>query len=257
MSKAIRRAVKILDLLAEEGPQRFTQIVKNLGLSKSSTHDILSTMEAENLVLKDPDERRYFLGTRLMKLARESQPNVDLKRAAAKALEELRTAFDETVFLAILENDRQIIIDFRESSQALRTGVSPGTRDYLYYTSLGKAMMAFMRDERIEMITARCKLEKRTENTIVDTVAFKEELKKIRERGYAVDNMEHSDWVRCVGAAIRNHSGDVFAAISVSGPPNRLKLQDIPTIGKLVREKADEISKKLGYRSQTHVVGRY
>lgn len=248
MSNAIKRAVKILDLLVEGGPLNFTQIMHKMNLSKSSTHDLLKTMEDEGLVWKDHYERRYFLGSQLVKFGNKVQLNSTLIKLAKRPMQELREEIDETVFLAVLESDKQVIIDSVESNQALRTSVALGTKDYLHYTSVGKAMMAFMQEEKVNEIIKGDRLVRRTENTITDQEDFKKELRKIRQRGYAVDNMEHSKWVRCVGAAILNHGGEVLGAISVSGPPSRLIIENIPEIGKLVKEKAMEISYQLGYR---------
>jgi DNA-binding IclR family transcriptional regulator len=208
-------------------------------------------MEDEGLVWKDHYERRYFLGNQLVKFGNKVQLNSTLIKLARKPMHELREEIDETVFLAVIESNKQVIIDSIESNQALRTSVALGTKDYLHYTSLGKAMMAFMREERVNEIIKSGALEQRTENTITDQEEFTKELRRIRQRGYAVDNMEHSKWVRCVGAAILNHAGEVLGAISVSGPPSRLKIEDIPEIGKLVKEKAMEISFQLGYRPGT------
>ncbi|RLE08759.1 IclR family transcriptional regulator, partial [Candidatus Aerophobetes bacterium] len=91
-------------------------------------------------------------------------------------------------------------------------------------------------------------LERFTENTITDPEVLKQELKEIRKRGYAIDNMEHEEGIRCVGAPIRNHRGEVFAAISVSGPSQRFSLSRIEVMAKLVIKAAKEISKKMGYR---------
>jgi DNA-binding IclR family transcriptional regulator len=250
MSNAIKRAVKILDILSEEGPLNFTQIMQEMNLSKSSTHDLLKTMEEEGLVWKDHYERRYFLGNQLVKFGNKVQLNSTLIKLAKRPMQELREAVDETVFLAVLESDKQVIIDSVESNQSLRTSVALGTKDYLHYTSLGKAMMAFMQEERVNEIIKGDKLKRKTENTITDQEDFKKELRKIRQQGYAVDNMEHSKWVRCVGAPILNHAGEVLGAISVSGPPSRLQIEDIPVTGKLVTEKAMEISMQLGYRPE-------
>jgi len=249
VSNAIKRAVNILHLLSEKGPLNFTQIMRQMNLSKSTTHDLLKTMEDEGLVWKDHYERRYFLGNQLVKFGNKVQLNSTLIKLAKRPMQELREAIDETIFLAVLESDKQVIIDSVESTQSLRTSVTLGTKDYLHYTSLGKAMMAFMKEEKVNAIIKSGRLKRRTENTITDQEDFKKELRKIRQQGYSVDNMEHSKWVRCVGAPILNHAGQVLGAISVSGPPSRLKMENIPEIGRLVKEKAMEISLQLGYRS--------
>jgi len=110
--------------------------------------------------------------------------------------------------------------------------------------------MAFLPEQKINEIIHENGLERFTDNTITDSQVLKRELKEIRKRGYATDNMEHEEGICCVGAPIRNHQKKVFAAISVSGPSQRFDPPRIPAMAKLVIQTAEEISKKMGYKKQ-------
>jgi DNA-binding IclR family transcriptional regulator len=160
----------------------------------------------------------------------------------------LNAELDETVHLTVLEGNEVLYVDCLESSKRLRTYSVIGVRAPLYCTSVGKAILAFLDNEEQNRILDTITFEKFTENTITDKSFLKDELRTIAQRGYAVDNMEHEEGLRCVGAPIRNHAGKVFAAISVSGPSQRITLGNVSEIGKVVIAQAESISKQLGYR---------
>jgi DNA-binding IclR family transcriptional regulator len=109
-------------------------------------------------------------------------------------------------------------------------------------------MMAYLPEESLNRVFRTKGLTKFTKNTITDKRRLLKELKSVVNKGYSVDNIEHEQGVRCVGAPIRNHKGEVFAAISVTWPSQRLKLNQVPQIAKTVIATANEISLRLGYK---------
>jgi DNA-binding IclR family transcriptional regulator len=149
-----------------------------------------------------------------------------------------------------LEGNEVLYVECLESSKRLRTYSVLGVRAPLYCTSVGKAILAFLPSEEQTTILDSTTFEKFTENTIIDKMYLLDELRTIAQRGYAVDNMEHEEGLRCVGAPIRSHAGQVFAAISVSGPSQRITLGNISEIGKVVMAQAENISAQLGYRQR-------
>lgn len=249
MVKSVFRAIKILELLGETSGVNVTDISKRLNFPKSSTHEILSTLEKENIIAKD-HYNEYHLGLKLFELGSMARADLEIRRAANPFLKKLNTELDETVHLTVLEGNQILYIDCLESSKRLRTYSVLGVRAPLYCTSVGKAILAFLAEDDLEEILNTIKFEKFTENTITDKTFLKDELRTIAQRGYAVDNMEHEEGLRCVGAPIRNHVGKVFAAISVSGPSQRITLGNISEIGKVVMSQAEKISEQLGYRKR-------
>lgn len=250
MVKSVFRAIKILEWLGghKEG-LTVTDISRELDFPKSSTHEILATLEQENLIVKDY-ANRYFLGLKLFELGSIAQLDLEIRRIARPFLKRLNEELDETVHLTVLDGNEVLYVDCLESSKRLRTYSVLGVRAPLYCTSVGKAILAFQEKETLESILNSMTLEKFTENTITDTSFLMDELNTTTQRGYAVDNMEHEEGLRCVGAPIRNHAGKVFAAISVSGPSQRITLGNISEIGKVVMSQAEEISEQLGYRKR-------
>ncbi|MCP4403486.1 MAG: IclR family transcriptional regulator [bacterium] len=247
MVKSVVRAVQILEFLGSNEGANVTDISKELDYPKSTTHEILATLERERLITKDR-HHRYQLGLRLFELGSMAQAELEIRRVAAPFMKQLNVELGETVHLTVLEGNEVLYVDCLESSKRLRTYSVIGVRAPLYCTSVGKAILAFLDDEEIERILRITTFEKFTENTIIDKTFLKGELRTIAQRGYAVDNMEHEEGLRCIGAPIRNRMGSVFAAVSVSGPSQRITLGNVSEIGKVVMTQAEKISEQLGYR---------
>ena len=249
--KSVKKAIEILEALAKrENGVGITQLSKQLDLPKSTIHQILSTLKSVRFAEQNPEDRKYHLGLRIFELGNIFQSQLQLRKIVHPYLYNLSGKTDETTYLVVLENDRIVYIDCVESTARLRAHPLFGIRVPLHCTSLGKAIMAFLPEQKINEIIHENGLERFTDNTITDSQILKRELKEIRKRGYATDNMEHEEGIRCVGAPIRNHRKKVFAAISVSGPSQRFDPPRIQTMAKLVIEASEEISRKMGYKKQ-------
>ncbi len=252
--RSIRRAVHILETLGREPSQTVAQISRPLGVPKSSTYEILSTLAAEGLVEKN--EGRYRLGPRLAELARAVGPDRELRRAARPVIEQLRAELDETVQLTVLEGEQVLYVEGSESSRQLRTFFEPGDRAPLYCTALGKAILAFRPLAERERVLGRGTLRAFTDRTVTSPAAVARELARTAARGYSIDDGEHEEGVRCVGAPIRDRDGQVFASISVSGPAHRVSPGREREIARLVVAAAEEISRRLGWLPAGGAAGR-
>lgn len=250
MVNSILRAIRLLEYLGKNRGKTVTEMCATLGYPKSTTHGILATLEHENLITKD-QQNRYHLGLKLFELGSMAQSDLEIRRIAAPFLKHLNAELDETVHLTVLEGAEVLYVECFESSKRLRTYSVLGVHAPLYCTSVGKAILAFLPADEQQAILDATVFEQFTDNTIMDKTYLLDELRTIAQRGYAVDNMEHEDGLRCVGAPIRNHAGRVFAAISVSGPSQRITLGNVSEIGKVVMQQAEHISAQLGYRSVT------
>jgi len=130
----------------------------------------------------------------------------------------------------------------------VRTACTVGSRAPAYCTAVGKAMLAELPEGEVSKIVRRWGLKPVTANTIKTATALKAELGAVRSRGYAIDDEEKEEGLRCVSAAVRGHSGKLFAAMSVSGPAFRITKERIPEIGRAVMQAANELSAELGYQ---------
>ncbi|MGQ9617245.1 MAG: IclR family transcriptional regulator [Spirochaetota bacterium] len=242
------RAIRILEAFNQNEKMGITGISKKLNLPKSTTHMIVNTLVHEGILEKDINTNYYQLGLKLFELGNRARSNLEVRKVATPYLKDLNEFFDETVHLTILDNYEVLYVECFESTKRLRTYSVIGVRAPLHCTAVGKAIMAFLPDEEIVKVIEEKGLQRFTQNTITEKELLVKELQKIRKIGYAVDNMEHEEGVRCVGAPLWNHTGNVFASISVSGPSQRLGNEKIPDIAKKVMSVANEISRKMGFK---------
>jgi DNA-binding IclR family transcriptional regulator len=246
--QSIDRALQVLELFSLEKPEwGVTEISKALNIYKSNVHNILSTLAERGYFKKDPKTDKYKLGIKFFELGSVVIKNMDLRKIAHPYIEKLSKEFNETVHLGILDEGRVISIEREESDKGLCSHIEIGRRAPLHCTAVGKAIMSYLSEDEINLIIKEKGLEKYTENTITNKEGLENEFKKIRKQGYAVDNMEHEEGVRCVAGPIRDYNGKVIASMSISGPAFRIDESNIPNIAKKVKEYCDCISKEMGY----------
>ena len=213
-------------------------------------------LEQHRLVVKNPETGRYRLGLRLYELGSRAIDGLDLRGRARPYLDRLQAEFGETVFLCILDEGQVFYVEKVESQQSVRTACTVGSRAPAYCTAVGKAMLAELPEAEVAKVVRRWGLKPITANTITTASALKEELKAVRARGYAIDDEEKEEGLRCVSAAVRGHSGKLFAAMSVSGPAFRMTKERIPGVGRSVMRAANELSAELGFQGAPLEVAR-
>lgn len=250
--QSVARALKILDLLStSNGEMALAEIAVKLGLPKSTVHGILSTLRDFEYVEQSPFTGKYRLGLRLFELGNAVARNWDLRTIAGPHIQKLLEELKETVHLVILDKGEVLYIDKREYHDAsLRIVSQVGMRLPAHCTGVGKVLLAYLPPKEVKRIISQKGLPRYTKNTITDAKKLEEELAKIREQGYAVDNEEIMDSLRCIAAPIRDNTGKVSAAISVSGPVTRMCGEKFDLAVKKVTETAQSISKELGYRKK-------
>ena len=243
------KAFAILEAVGRNGRDiGLTEISSQIGLHKSTAFRLLTTLELYGYVSKDCETSRYKLGLKILELAGQLLEEIDIRKIARPVLEKLVSECNETAHLVILEKNRIVYIDKVESSNPIRLHSRIGFFGNAHSTSAGKAMLAFMPKTLLTQIIKETGLPKKTNRTITNEKILLEHLKEIKQRGYAIDDLENEEGVRCVAAPIRNHLGETIAAISVAGPSNRLTIQLIETqLKHNVIEAANEVASLLGY----------
>jgi len=247
--QSIDRALQVLELYnLEKAEWGVTEISKALNIYKSNVHNILSTLTEKGFVKKDPKTDKYKLGIKFFELGSIVIKNMDLRKIAYPYIEKLSKEFNETVHLGVLDKGRVVSIEREESDKSLCSHIEIGKRTPLHCTAVGKAIMAYLSEDEVSLLIVKEKeLEKFTENTITTKKDLENEFKKIREQGYAVDDMEHEEGVRCVAGPIRDYTGKVIASMSISGPAFRINESNIREISKKVKKYCDSISEEMGY----------
>jgi len=246
--QVLDRALAALAILANSSSDcSLAELCPALKLHKSTVHRLMMVLEQHRLVVKNPDTGRYRLGLRLYELGSRAIDGLDLRGRARPYLDRLQDEFGETVFFCILDEGQVFYVEKVESQRSVRTACTVGSRAPAYCTAVGKAMLAELPDAEVSKIVRRWGLKEVTANTITTANALKTELKAVRARGFAIDDEEKEEGLRCVGAAVRSHSGKLAAAMSISGPAFRMTKERVPEIGRAVMRAANELSAELGY----------
>jgi len=248
--RSIVRAIKILEAFNNKSKMGITEISKMLNIPKSTTHNIVTTLSKESILEKDTEINKYFLGIKLFELGDRARENFELRKVSIPYLKELNETFDETVHLTVPENGEVLYIECFESTKRLRTYSVIGIRAPLHCTAVGKAILAYLPGNEIDRIIKEKGLQKFTKNTIRNKKQLLEEIKIIKKIGYAVDNMEHEEGVRCVGAPIKDNSGYPVASISISGPSQRITDKIIPQLAAHTIRVTNAISERTAYRKK-------
>ncbi len=247
--QVLDRALAILQMLSAEGPDlSLGEISTKLGLHKSTVHRLVMVLERHKLVERNSDNGRYRLGLKLFELGTKAVSKLDLRGRARPVLERLVLETSETVHLCILDDTEVVYLDKVEPTRSVRMASSVGRRNPAYCTAVGKAILAWLPEAQVENIVRKHGLKALTANTITSFLELKAELAAIRERGYAVDNEEIEEGVRCVGCVVRDFSGGPVAAISVSGPAFRVTREKVKGISRPVVTSANALSAELGFK---------
>jgi DNA-binding IclR family transcriptional regulator len=207
-------------------------------------------LERHRLVNKSPATGRYRLGLKLFELGSKAIASTELREHARAHLNRVMYETEETVHFCVLDQGEVLYVEKMEPQRSVRMASSVGRRMPAHSTAVGKSMLAELKETEVDDIIRRWGLRAITRKTITTPAELKAELRGIRARGYAVDDEENEEGVRCVGAAVRDYSGRPVAAISVSGPAFRVTHEKVPIIAKSVMEAGQALSSELGFKLQ-------
>ena len=250
-TQAVLRAIALLKVFTDERASwSLAELVKHSGLNKTTVFRLLTALQSEGLITHNGDTDTYSLGSEMVVLGGRALRANDLRSASRSELKALARATGESASLEILVDREVLIIDEVQGEHLLSSGQWIGTRWPASATSTGKAILAYLPSAELEEILQE-PLLRYTTDTITSMESFRRELAKVRQRGYAVANEELETGFVAIGAPVRNHHGEVIAAISIGGPAVRLGSQRIGQVGRTVRQSAERLSARLGYREKS------
>jgi len=195
-----------------------TEISEYFGIYKSTVHNILSTLKAMEYLEQDEETGKYRLGIQVFTLSKALGDTYSITKIAGPYMQELSNITRERVYLAVPYREEVLYLDAMypaESVELMRSIL--GERAQMYCTGIGKAMLANMNERAIDEYLNSHELKAFTENSITDKEVFKQELVRTRQRGYAIDDMEHEFGIKCVAMPIFDRNRNLYAAISISG----------------------------------------
>jgi DNA-binding IclR family transcriptional regulator len=250
--QVLDRALAIIDMLAGEGPDAsLMELSAKLKLHKSTVHRLLMILERHRFVERQGHTGRYQLGLRLFELGSVAISRFNIRDRARLHLQRLVSEVDETVHLCVLDAGEVLYLDKIEPSRSVRMASRIGRRNGVHCSAVGKAMLAHLPEREVDQILEMRGMAPFTSKTIVTPAGLKADLKIVLLRGYAVDNEEAEEGLRCVGAAILGRNGRPLGAISTSAPSFRLPMEKVPAVAAAVVAAARALSEESGYRGAT------
>jgi IclR family acetate operon transcriptional repressor len=252
MVQSVDRTLDILEALARaEGDVSLSQLHEQLDLPLGTVHRLLNTLSERGYVVQDKGTRRYGPGPKLLEIAARAAGNsrFNLRQVAQPGLQRLTACTGETSNLVVPQGNEIVYIDQVVSPRLVRMFTEVGRRLPFYCTGAGKAILAGFSKQQAEAYLHNMHLEATTPHTITSSDELRAAIEAARVHGFAIDDEEREEGVRCVAAPVFDHTGACVAALSISGPTTRVTREHVRELGPLVRSVADACSAQLGYRA--------
>lgn len=254
--RAVERALAILLCFTREEPTRsLTQIADCVGMSKTTVHRLLTTLENKRFINRDKSTGLYRLGFRFIEMASFVLQDVELHRWAHPYLQRLSQECGETVDLSILDGSHVMYLDVIESTQRVKLAAAIGQRLTAYNTASGKAILAYMPEEPVRKILNE-NLEEGTNHAQSSIPEMLANLKTTKERGYAISEEEYEKDINAVAAPIFDADHYPIASIAIVGPSFRLTKDRLPILGDSICKMTQVISDEVGFTALSAIVNK-
>jgi len=244
--QSLERGLIALEM-AVDGGVKPSDLAKVLGVDRSTAYRLLYTLVVKGYLNQNPSTHEFVANpAKLFELNSKVHEQMDWLSVASRFLNVLRDKTGETANLGVLHDGEIVYVGQQRAQETVIVNHSLGARRPLHCSALGKAIIAFLSPAEVDRLLPRDKLPMRTPRTITDRETLKLDLDRVRESGYAIDDEETIEGVRCIAAPILDHSGQVIAAIGISGPATRVTAGTLPIIAAAVVEVARQTSTALG-----------
>ncbi len=248
--QSIDRALALLEILAEDDDgYRLVDLAQRAGLSPSTTHRLLTTLETRRFTQFDRETGLWHVGVQCFAVGANFVRRRNLVAQSRPFMRQLRDTAGETVNLGMADQGEVVILTQVESRELMRAIARPGGRSPMHCSGLGKALLSALPEKEVAEILHRHGMRRLTAHSIVRPARLHETLDEIRKAGFALDDEEHAIGLRCVASVIYDEYSNPVAAISIAGPTARISDRKIPDLGKLVTRAAFEITTALGGRA--------
>jgi len=249
--QSVERTLDILESLVEFGSEvGLVEISQTVGLPLATVHRLLGTLIRRGYVKQNRQNRKYSLGFRALQMGNDMRQRFSLRLEARPFLQRLVERSGESANLAVLDDGEVVYIDQAQSSRILRMFTQLGNRVSAHSTGSGKALLAFSPPDTVLGVLRRYGMTPRTPNTITQPERFAAELGRVRKLGYALDDQEHEEGVRCLAVPVRDASGQVVASLSISGPVTRLDDAHVATFTSEILDCGAKLSARLGFAGE-------
>lgn len=239
----VGKALQVLDMVAAWGrPVRFSDLLDRSPYPKATLYRLLQTLTQQRMLRFDPERQTYAPGLRLVRLAHTAWLQTSLGQVARPHLDALSDKIGETVHLAQLDGGQVLYIDKRNASRPVQMFSEAGKVGPAYCTGVGKAMLAHLPTEEAEQQMQQQSFYRHTPHTITDIDALRDELRVVREQGFAFDREEHEPGIICIAVPILTRAGQVLGGLSVTSTTANSSLKDLERLLPVMRPAAERIA---------------
>lgn len=246
VSATALKALRVLEAVAAHSqPVSLSEVADEVSIDKSTAYRMLVTLTEAGYLVRDHASKLYRLSYKVVSLSRNLLAENEVYQMSRQILERLTAVTHETVHLCILDGSQTVLVQKVKGTQLVAVDFQIGDRSPLHCTSIGKALLAFQDVRQIEAVIANG-LPQLASKTITDSNAFRKELHRVRSQGYAIDDHEFSDNMRCIAAPVFERGGRVQMGISISGPDTRFTLDKLEELKDPLLEASRELSERLG-----------
>jgi IclR family transcriptional regulator, acetate operon repressor len=244
--QALDRALGLMAVLSDASGLSLSELAERSGQAVATVYRALATLQARGMVEIEEPGQLWHIGGGAFRIGSAFLRRTKVVERARQPMDQLMRETGETANLGIEAGDEVLFLAQVETHHAIRAFFPPGTMGPTHVSGIGKALLAWSHDEKVAGILARRGLGKFTSLSITSPELLARELAKTRARGYAIDDQERAEGMRCVAAPIFNAHGEPVAGVSVSGPAFRMGLSDAVRFGALVRAAADRVTAATG-----------
>jgi DNA-binding IclR family transcriptional regulator len=241
---SLEKGIRVLELLGAQSELTVSSVAVQLGFNRAASHRFLATLRDLGYVEKN-ENNRYHLTFKILELGMKVANRFEIRTVARAYMQELSSAFNETVNLGYWKDQKILHLDKIDSPEILRIDTPLGSWAPAYCTALGKSILAYLPQDELETYLKSVRLVPHSPCTITSKKKLRQELIKILQQGYAVDDEELSPGLRCIAAPVFDHTGYVRYALSISAPTSRMTQETIEKVQQKIRDVSQRLSAKL------------
>jgi DNA-binding IclR family transcriptional regulator len=246
ISTTTLKALAVLEVVAASSQSiSISEVAEKVQVDRSTAYRMLSTLQVAGYITQEKNTKRFKLSYKVISISRNLLIDNEVSSLFHRTMNAITAATQESVGLSVLDGLQTVLVQQVRGIQRVNVAFQVGDRSELHSTSIGKVLLAYQDPAYVERVIANG-LVKRAVNTFTDPDEFRNELQRIRSKGYAFDNQELADDMRCVAVPIFESGGRVTRGFSISGPATRFTLDKLDELKIPMLEAAHDLSVQLG-----------
>ena len=249
--KPLIRGIKMIEILAQDGPMDIEKIYNLTKTPRSSIYRILCTLEYLGYVrrINKNSTDIWELNLKMLKIANGILHKIDIKTIIKDILENIAYETKEIVQLGVYNNRKVMYIDVVKKFKSIIGFAEIGSELPINVSAAGMVLAAALSEDELEKLLKEKDFSKNTSYTITDPNKIREELRKVANQGYAVDDQQYAIGVRCIAAPVYDYNNKVIAAINITGHTSTITDERIPVLKRLLLSASKSASKRMGYEN--------